>query len=55
MENRYEESFIAETDDCISAIKSTLPDILGTYSILKWMEIVSAKLINKQYIFQISA
>jgi predicted thioesterase len=48
MKNRYEEKFIVETDDCISAINSTLPDILGTYTIVKWMEIVSAKLINKQ-------
>jgi len=48
MKNRYEENFIVEKNDCISAINSTLPDILGTYTIVKWMEIVSAKLINKQ-------
>jgi len=48
MKNRYTEKFIVEKNDCISAINSTLPDILGTYTIVKWMEIVSAKLINKQ-------
>jgi predicted thioesterase len=48
MENRYEEKFIVKSDDCISEIDGTLPDVLGTYIIVKWMEIVSAKLINKQ-------
>jgi len=48
MLNRYKEKFIVEADDCISAINSTLPDVLGTYTIVKWMEIVSASLLNKQ-------
>jgi predicted thioesterase len=47
MENRYEEKFIVEMDDCISTINSTLPAVLGTYTLVKWMEIVSAKLINR--------
>ena len=43
----YKESFKVTKDDCISAISSSLPDILGTYSIVKFMKIVSAKNINR--------
>ncbi len=30
--------------DCISAIDARLPALLGTYTIVKWMEITAAKL-----------
>ncbi|WP_041672682.1 thioesterase family protein [Sulfurovum sp. NBC37-1] len=45
---KYNEIFKVQLDDCISDIDSTLPDVLGTYTIVKWMEIVSAKLINQE-------
>jgi len=41
------EEFRVEAKDCISDISNTLPAVLGTYTLVKWMEIVSAKLINK--------
>ena len=44
----YSESFTVALEDCISAIDFTLPNILGTYTIIKWMEIVCAKNINNQ-------
>ena len=42
------EEFIVKEQDCISAISSELPSVLGTYILVKWMETVSATLINKQ-------
>ena len=44
----YSEEFIVKEQDCISEINSELPSVLGTYTLVKWMEIVSAKLINTQ-------
>ena len=46
--NIYKEKFIVEENDCISDISSELPSALGTYILVKWMETVSARLINKQ-------
>ena len=46
--NQYSEVFDVTKSDCISAIDSSLPDLLGTYILVKWMEIVSAKNINQQ-------
>ena len=34
-------------EDCISEIDNSLPDLLGTYIIVKWMEIVAGKLAHK--------
>ena len=42
-----EEFFIIKDNDCISNIDLSLPSLLGTYTLVKWMEIVSAKLANK--------
>ncbi len=43
-----------ESADCISTIDTRLPDLLGTYIIVKWMEIASAQLaqnsLDDQYI-----
>jgi len=39
MTDRYSEAFIVEDKDCISEINDTLPKLLGTYIIVKWMEI----------------
>ena len=47
MINSYSEKFIVKQADCISAIDSNLPSVLGTYTIVKWMEITSAKCINQ--------
>ena len=47
MINSYNEKFIAKQADCISTIDSSLPSVLGTYTIVKWMEIASAKCINQ--------
>ncbi len=44
----YSEDFIVKEQDCISEISSSLPSVLGTYILVKWMETVSARLINKQ-------
>ena len=35
----YKESFKVTKDECIKAISNTLPSILGTYSIVKWMRL----------------
>jgi len=43
----YKEKFTVQKEDCISSINSSLPTLLGTYTIVKWMEIVSAKNINQ--------
>lgn len=45
---KYSEIFRVAENDCISAIECSLPDILGTYIIVKWLEIVCAKNINRQ-------
>jgi predicted thioesterase len=42
-----EDFFTITNTDCISEIDSYLPSLLGTYTLVKWMEIVSAKLANK--------
>jgi len=41
------DKFIVEAKDCIFDISDTLPAVLGTYTLVKWMEIVSANLINR--------
>ena len=46
--NQQSQIFHVAERDCISSIDSSLPDILGTYIIVKWMEIVSAKIVNQQ-------
>ena len=48
MIDSYSEEFIVKEQDCISEISSELPSVLGTYILVKWMETVSATLINKQ-------
>ena len=45
---KYKEYFQVKEQDCISEISSELPSVLGTYILVKWMETVSATLINKQ-------
>ena len=45
---KYKEYFQVKEQDCISEINSELPSVLGTYILVKWMETVSARLINKQ-------
>ena len=47
-DKQYAETFNVTNKDCISEIDSTLPNLLGTYILVKWMEIVSAKNINRQ-------
>ncbi len=48
MTDSYSEAFIVKEQDCISEINSELPSVLGTYILVKWMEIVSVRLIYKQ-------
>jgi len=48
MIDSYSEEFIVKEQDCISEISSELPSVLGTYILVKWMETVSATLVNKQ-------
>ena len=48
MIDSYSEKFTVKEQDCISEINSELPSVLGTYILVKWMETVSARLINKQ-------
>ncbi len=54
MEQDLTEIFTVDRNDCISDISVDLPDLLGTYILVKWMEIVSAKLaidtIDENYI-----
>ena len=38
------EVFKVKPEDCTSAVDKRLPDLLGTYIVVLWMEIVSAKL-----------
>ena len=40
--------FRVKKEDCISDLADYLPAMLGTYTLVKWMEIVSAKNINIQ-------
>lgn len=47
-DSEYSEVFRVTDGDCISAIDSSLPSVLGTYVIVKWMEIVSAKLVQAE-------
>ncbi len=42
----HTESFTVHPTDCISTLDPTLPDLLGTYILVQWMEITAAKLIN---------
>jgi len=44
---KYKEIFTVKPEDCISEISPDLPSLLGTYMLVKWMEIVSAKNINQ--------
>jgi len=46
--NKLTQTFRVEKEDCISDIADYLPAMLGTYILVKWMEIVSAKNINAQ-------
>jgi len=46
--NRLTQTFRVEKEDCISDLADYLPTMLGTYVLVKWMEIVSAKNINTQ-------
>ena len=54
MKQELTEIFTVNKNDCISDISVDLPDLLGTYILVKWMEIVSAKLaldtIDERYI-----
>ncbi|WP_076791299.1 thioesterase family protein [Chlorobium sp. KB01] len=45
--DEYSEVFHVGDGDCISAIDSSLPSVLGTYVIVKWMEVASAKNIRQ--------
>ena len=42
----HTETFTVHAADCISTLDPTLPDLLGTYILVQWMEITAAKLIN---------
>ncbi len=42
----HTESFTVQSTDCISTLDPALPDLLGTYILVQWMEITAAKLIN---------
>ncbi len=42
------QEFIVKEEDCISDLAEYLPAILGTYVLVKWMEIVSVKNIYRQ-------
>jgi len=42
------QKFKVKKEDCISDIAEYLPTMLGTYTLVKWMEIVSAKNIYAQ-------
>ena len=42
----HTETFTVHAADCISALDPTLPDLLGTYILVQWMEITAATLIN---------
>ena len=46
--DNFSEIFVVLKKHCISEIDSALPSILGTYTLVKWMEIVSAKNINRE-------
>ena len=38
----HTQTFVVEPHDCISLLDPTLPDLLGTYILVKWMEITAA-------------
>ena len=38
----HTQTFVVEPHDCISQLDPALPDLLGTYILVKWMEIASA-------------
>ena len=44
----FVQEFIVKEEDCISDLAEYLPAILGTYVLVKWMEIVSVKNIYTQ-------
>ncbi|NOZ89789.1 MAG: hypothetical protein GXO60_00725 [Epsilonproteobacteria bacterium] len=46
--NKLTQIFRVKKEDCISDLADYLPAMLGTYVLVKWMEIVSAKNINAQ-------
>ena len=48
MINHYSETFRVSRDECISSIESSLPDLLGTYILVKWIEIVCAGNIKRR-------
>ena len=48
MMNKLTQIFRVKKEDCISDLADYLPAMLGTYVLVKWMEIVSAKNINTQ-------
>ena len=43
----YKEKFRVKAEDCILDINANLPSLLGTYTLVKWMEIVSVRNINQ--------
>ncbi len=47
LETQFSEIFQVTKNDCISEIDDSLPDLLGTYILVKWMEIVCAKNSNR--------
>jgi len=46
--NKLIQIFRVEKEDCISDLADYLPEMLGTYVLVKWMEIVSVKNIYRQ-------
>jgi len=42
----HTETFTVHAADCINALDPSLPDLLGTYILVQWMEITAAKLMN---------
>jgi len=48
MMNKLTQTFRVEKEDCISDLADYLPMMLGTYILVKWMEIVSVKNIYRQ-------
>jgi predicted thioesterase len=40
--DRHTQTFVVEPHDCINLLDPTLPDLLGTYILVKWMEITAA-------------
>ena len=46
-DTNFSRIFHVKERDCISAINDTLPPLLGTYVLVKWMEIVCAENIKR--------